>query len=99
MESLPLLEEDEYLTYLAYTHAKFMARRNWLTTFNLKYVNNIATGNNADIIIKQWINQPDTRAKMFGDYTGIGCGNFRGRTNIVYWCALYDTPRFPGLDS
>lgn len=90
MENLSSLKDDEYLNYLAYTHAKFMARRNWLNPFKLEHINNIATGNNSDIIIKQWINQPDTRAKMFGNYMKIGFGSFKSKTNITYWCVLYE---------
>lgn len=89
MEGLSLLIEDELLTQLAMKHSKWMARRNWINPYNLTLINNIAVGNTVDAVIRQWINQPETRTKMFGNYRKIGSGCFKSRYGIIYWTCIY----------
>lgn len=84
---LPLIE-DPLLIEKAYRHAKWMAKRNWLSSYNLKYTFNIARGNTIDDVMREWINNPDTREKMFSG-TKFGSGNYSSKSGIIYWCALY----------
>ncbi len=83
----PLLESDE-LNILAQKHAKFMSRRNWINSYKINFINLIAVGDTVDSIIRQWINQPETREIMFGNYNYIGAGNHKSRSGIIYWAVL-----------
>lgn len=88
LDGFHVLMEDQELSKLAFKHAKFMARRNWIHAFNIKEINLIAVGNNEDAVIRQLVNQPDTRKIMFNNWKQIGTGSFKSKRDIIYWCIL-----------
>lgn len=89
LDGFHVLMEDQELCILAFKHVKFMARRNWIHAFNIKETNLIAVGNNEDAVIRQWVNQPDTRKIMFDKWIKIGSASFKSKKDIIYWCCLF----------
>ncbi len=104
MECLPLFVESDILNQLAFKHAKRMARLCWLNDNKLKeilnnlniyseIVWNISLGSIPEVAIKKLINDPEHRSKILGDYQHFGCGSYKGRNEIRYWCMLYGALR------
>lgn len=100
MESLPPLVANDTLDSVALKHAKRMARLCWFSDYKLNEKTNtltdfenvvwcISLGSDPNIAIKKLINELETRKNILGNYDQFGCGSFKSKNGIRYWCMLY----------
>lgn len=89
LDGLSLLKEDKELNEQALKHAKFNARRNWISDYKIILPHLVAVGDNEDAVIRQIVNQPEPRKILFDNWIKIGTGAFRSKRNIIYWVILF----------